>query len=269
VNLTHDKPGRRSHLRFEVLGSLKVYGRSGEFTPSAPKIGLLLATLLVNRDLVVSNSQLMREIWSERPPRRASAALHVYVSQLRKLLVEAGDQAERILTRAPGYQLEIGDARLDIADFQMLAGRGRAHLEAGRFEDALRDLEAALALYRGPVLDGIGEGPVMAGLAAWVEEERLNCLEWSIDAHLALGRHQEVTSQLSSLTTRYPLREAFFQQLMLALYRSERQAEALQVYQQARRALRTDLGLEPSAPLRRLQQAILTSGRGFQLSAAI
>jgi len=255
-------------MRFELLGSLRVSGEKGDFTLSAPKIELLLATLLVSHGRVVSKEQLLMELWGEHPPRQAPTALHVYISQLRKLLATAGARADIIITRSPGYHLKVQDGELDLNDFQSLSARGRTHLAAHRYEETITDLESALSLYRAPVLEGMGEGPILSGVATWAEEERLACQELSINAHIALGRHREVTGLLASLTTRYPLREEFYGQLMLALYRGERQVEALQVYQTARASLRAELDLEPSAALRKLHHAILASDRQLQLPAA-
>lgn len=248
-------------MRYEILGPLRVSGARGQSFLSAPKTEVLLAALLIGAGRVATKDQLINELWRENPPRRATPALHVYVCQLRKLLTAVGGRADTITTRIPGYLLRVEDGELDLHDFQRAAGSGRAHHRAGRFAEAVVDLEQALGVYRGPVLDGVGEGPIVGGFATWAEQERLDCEETLIDAYIALGRHREILSRLSRLTAHYPLHEAFYRQLMLVLYRSERQAEALQVYQLARGVLHSQLGLEPCRSLRNMHQAILVSDR--------
>ncbi|WP_370133125.1 BTAD domain-containing putative transcriptional regulator [Streptacidiphilus sp. EB103A] len=230
---------------------------------------ITLATLLVSAGRVTTKEQLITELWGDRPPRRATAAVHVYISQLRRFLSAADDlDGQAVITKPAGYLLLLDDAEYDVAEFQQAMRIGRAHQLAGRHEQALEAFDQAQSLVRGPVLETTAEGPVLASFAAWVEEERLACLELSVEAHTELGRHREVISLLGSLTAQYPLRESFYRQLMLVLYRSERQAEALQVYHSAQRVLRAELGLEPCRSLRRLHRAILTSDRLLDLPAA-
>ncbi|MEU1183226.1 AfsR/SARP family transcriptional regulator [Streptomyces sp. NPDC005820] len=239
------------------------------FTLSAPKMEALLALLLSSAGRSITKDQLISELWGTRPPRRAAAAVHVYISQLRKFLMSAGDAEGRaIATTSAGYLLQRGSAELDVDDFQDAMRTGREHQRAGRYEQASADLDRALELIRGPVRTGTAEGTVLASFSTWVEEERLACLELMVDARTALGHHREVISLLSSLITQFPLRESFYRQLMLVLYRSERQAEALQVYRSAQRVLRAELGLEPCRSLRRMHQAILTSDRHLDLPLA-
>lgn len=258
-------------MRFEVLGPLGVSGPGGRFAPSAPKQGILLTALLVSAGRMVPKERLIQEVWAGAPPRRATASLHVYVSQLRKFLHSAsgGSDAEgcELVTHEPGYQLRLGGASLDLHEFQQAVRRGRRQLGDGSFEAAVRSFESARALYRGPLVEGLGQGPAVDSTARWVEREYLECLELMIEADIALGRHREMINLLTSLITRYPLREVFYRQLMLALYRSERRVEALAVYRAAHTALRSDLGVEPSAALRDLHQAILTTGGPPELVA--
>lgn len=257
-------------MRYELLGPLLVSDDAGaHHSLSAPKMEMTLATLLVTAGRVTTKEQLVAELWSTAPPRRASAAVHVYLSQLRKFLVAAGDREGRaIVTKPSGYVLHLDGASYDVDDFQELMRTGRAHQHAGRYEAALEAFEGALLLVRGPVLDGTAEGPALSAFTTWVEEERLDCLELSVEARTALGRHREVISLLTGLIAQYPLRESFYRQLMLVLYRSDRQAEALRVYRSAQQVLRSELGLEPCRSLRRLHQAILTSDRLLDLPMA-
>ncbi|MEV7127705.1 AfsR/SARP family transcriptional regulator [Streptomyces sp. NPDC093260] len=256
-------------MRYEFLGPLRVRHTEQSHSLSAPKVETTLATLLIGSGRVITKEQLVTELWGDRPPRRASAAVHVYISQLRKFLVGAGDTGGRaIVTRPLGYELRLDGAGWDVDDFKEAMRRGRDLRAAGRHEGALESFERALSLMRGPVLEGIAEGPALTSFATWAEEERLQCLELSVEARTALGRHREVIGLLSTLTAQYPLRESFYRQLMLVLYRSERQAEALQVYRSAQRVLRAELGLDPHRSLRRLHQAILASDRVLDLPAA-
>jgi DNA-binding SARP family transcriptional activator len=256
-------------MRYEILGSLRIIDGSRHCTLSAPKIEMVLAALLIDSGRFVNKDQLIGELWVSNPPRRASATVHVYISQLRKFLVSAGDiEGRAIVTKPAGYLLKTDDAGFDVQDFQDAVRQGHAHHQAAEFEAALAEFERALSLVRGQVLDGFAEGPILSSFAAWVEEERLQCLEMSVEARLALGRHREVIGLLYGLTSEYPLRESFYRQLMLVLYRSERQVEALEVYRTAQRVLRAELGLEPCRSLRRLHRAILTSDHDLDLLVA-
>ncbi|MCX4751600.1 AfsR/SARP family transcriptional regulator [Kitasatospora sp. NBC_01287] len=252
-------------MRYELLGPLRVCATDGRvLTLSAPKAEVTLALLLLSEGRVVTKEQLTTELWGERPPRSASAAIHVYISQLRKFLADAGagdPGCPAITTTASGYRFQRGGASYDAEEFTAAVRAGRARQAAGRPAAALESFELALALYRGSVLDGHGDGPVVSSFAAWAEEERLTCLELAIEARTTLGQHREVIGLLGGLTAEYPLRESFYRQLMLVLYRAERRAEALEVYSSARRVLRSELGLEPHRSLRRLHQAILSADR--------
>ncbi|GAA2011214.1 hypothetical protein GCM10009839_01570 [Catenulispora yoronensis] len=228
------------------------------FSPRAHKIEALLGALLVRADQLVSTEQLMGEIWHDELPRTATASLYVHISQLRKFLHRPG-RPDPIVTRKPGYALTIGSDEFDLHEFKQLAEQGRQEVRAGRFEEAAGRFDDALRLWRGPVLGDLREGPIINGFATWLEETRRECLELQIESGLALGRHRELVGQLYSLTAEHPLSEPFHFQLMLALYRSDRQADALAVYQSARTVLNEQLGLEPGRALRQLQRAILAA----------
>jgi len=248
-------------MRFEILGPLRVIDADGVTFPSARKIEILLVSLLIRADQVVATDALIGEIWREAVPRRATAALYVYVSQLRKFLRRPGDKGSPIVTQAPGYHLVVGSAELDTRQFTTLLDLGRRHLRASRYEEAAGCLEDASALWRGPIAPELRGGPIISGFSSWLAETQLECTEMLIDAYLHLGRHRELIGRLSTLTTEHPLHEAFHRQLMLALYRSDRQAEALDVYRAARHTLNTELGLEPCHSLQELQQSILQASR--------
>lgn len=248
-------------MRYELLGPLRVVGEEGESaTIGAQKIERLLAVLLIRADQVVATEQLMTEIWGDQVPRRATAGIHVYVSQLRKFLARCGAADGPLMTRPPGYLLRTGDDVLDYQDCLRLVGWGRDHARERRYEEASACFENALKMWRGPVLGDLSShGPIIEGFATWLGETRLECVEMLNDAQLQLGRHRELVGRLYSLTAEHPLREAFSRQLMLALYRSERQADALEVYRSVRRTINEELGLEPCRALQELQRGILTA----------
>ncbi|MFI9162271.1 AfsR/SARP family transcriptional regulator [Kitasatospora aureofaciens] len=244
-------------MRYELLGSLRVVGDDGIHVLSAKKKEILLATLLIRGGQVVTKDQLVDELWGDRPPSRATAALHVYISQLRAFLAAGEREWSPIVTRSPGYLLELGADELDFQLFQRLTTQGRSHARGQRHEQAVECFEQALALWRGPALGGLKEGRTVAGFATWLEELRLECVELNITSKLALGHDHELIGVLYALLLEHPLHEAFYQGLMAALYRVGRRADALQVYRRARDVLRGDLGIEPCRPLRELHQAIL------------
>lgn len=251
-------------MRYEILGPVRVTEGTSASTITARKVEVLLAALLIQSGQVVSVERISAEIWDGDPPRRAVAALYVYISQLRKFLLRTGRCESPIVTWAPnGYLLQLGQDELDFHDLQNLVQAGRIHLRVGRYEDAVDAFHRANALWRGPALGGVRGGPILSGFVAWCEEERLECVEMEIEANLMLGRHREMVSKLYSLVNEHPLREAFYRQLMLALYRSERRADALKIYQSARSILREELGLEPDRSLREMQRAILSSDAGL------
>lgn len=244
-------------MRYEVLGPLQVVDNQGPSSISARKVETLLAVLLIQADQVVSQHYLITSMWGEDLPRRASAAMHVYVCQLRRFLNRPKNTA--IVTRPPGYLLHLGDDTLDVHDLQRHVDEGRALRRAGRHDEAIVQFRAGLSLWRGQAFDNLRDCPVVDRYATWLTELRLECMELFNDSSLAVGRHQELIGELYTAIERYPLREAFYRQLMLALYRSERRADALVVYRRAWETLDRELGLEPCRPLRELHQDILLS----------
>jgi predicted ATPase/DNA-binding SARP family transcriptional activator len=225
-------------MEFRILGPLEVLEDGHAVNVGGAKQRALLAVLLLNANRVVPRDGLIEAVWGERAPETAPKALQVYVSRLRKTLGH-----ERVVTGNSGYQLAVVPGELDLERFQTLAA-------AERFEEAL-------GLWRGAALADFVYEPFAQVEMARLEELRLACVEERIDADLALGLHGAVVAELEALVLEHPLRERFRGQLMLALYRSGRQADALEAYQNARRALSEELGLEPSTELRELQQSIL------------
>ena len=247
-------------MEFKILGPLEA--REGErvLACKGAKQRLLLGVLLLHANEVVSSDRLGEALWGERPPATGSKALQMHVSELRDLLEPErarGRPGRMLVTRPPGYELRVEEGQLDLQRFEHAVDEARAAARAGLPRQAADGLREALALWRGPPLADLGYEDFLQADIARLEELRLGALEDRIDADLALERHAEVPAELESLVARHPLRERLRAQLMLALYRSGRQAEALEVYQDARWALTDELGIEPGREMQELQQAIL------------
>ncbi|WP_053226956.1 AfsR/SARP family transcriptional regulator [Solirubrobacter soli] len=225
-------------MDFRVLGPLEVSDGGRAVALGGVKQRSLLAILLQHANAVVSTDHLLAELWGDAPPARADNSIHVYVSRLRK---ELGP--DRLITRPPGYALRVDASELDLARFCRLRGEGRPR--------------EALALWRGPAYDDLAYEPCVQAERARLEELRLVTLEQRIDADLANGRYADLVGELEVVIAHHPLRERLRGQLMLALYRSARQADALEAYRVAQRELASELGLEPGGELRRLERAIL------------
>ncbi len=231
-------------MEFRLLGPLEVIGDDGLPVPlGGPRPRALLAQLLLEPNVPVSTDRLIDGIWGESPPASAQNALQVHVHALRNSL-----GADRIVTRAPGYLARIEPGELDVEHFERLAGAGA---EAG-----VDDVREALALWRGPALADLANEPFAQTAAVRLDETRLAVLETRIDLDLAAGRHAALVGELEALVASHPHRERLRGQLILALYRAGRQADALDAYRDARAAL-DELGLEPSPDLRALERRIL------------
>ena len=246
-------------MEFRILGPLEVVEDGRRLDLGGPKQRALLAALLLRANEVVSQDALIDDLWDESPPATAAKTLQAYVSRLRKALADAeGEPATaRLETHGHGYVLRIAPESLDAAVFQRRVAEGRQALgrdDAKLAADRLRD---ALALWRGPALADLAYESFAQSEIARLEELRLTALEERIDADLALGRDDELIGELEALVERHPLRERLRGELMVALYRAGRQAQALQVYQDGRQHLAAELGLEPSESLRRLERQIL------------
>jgi SARP family transcriptional regulator, regulator of embCAB operon len=246
-------------MRFEILRPLRIIGSNGEFSINAPRVESVLRTLLVRCNEIVSVDQLIAEIWGERPPRRATASLHVHVSNLRKFFNMVGEGESAAMTTHPrGYMLRVRQEDLDALMFQHLVRLGHTHRVRGDHEQACRVLERALDLWAGPNLPELPSGSIVGRYFARLEEVRLECLEMHIESGLALRRHRTLVSLLYELINEYPLHEVFYAQVMRALYHCGRRGDALQVYQQAHHVLSRELGIAPSIMLRDLQRAVLS-----------
>jgi DNA-binding SARP family transcriptional activator len=253
-------------VEYRILGPLEVVGEGGKPVQLGRlKERLVLAVLLLHANELVSRERLIDELWGESPPPTARKAVNVYVSQLRKALTQNG--LDPIATEDGGYRIGIDADELDVARVQQLLATARERGAAGELEAAAELLREALTLWRGPTLAGLLLESHGRDEVAQLDELRLTALMDRIDCDLALGRHEEVLSELHVLVGEHPLRERLRAQLILALYRADRQAEALEAYQQAREVLVEELGIEPSPALQRLQKGILMQDPALELAA--
>jgi DNA-binding SARP family transcriptional activator len=234
-------------MEFHILGPLEVVDEGRLVKLGGSKQRNLLAFLLLHPKQVVSRDRLIDELWGGQPPDTAATAIQVYVSQLRKAL-----GPDVIVTQTPGYLIRLHDAELDLERFE----RSLAQAQGAPAAEASELLSEALALWRGPPLAEL-DAPFAHAAGLRLEEQRLAALELRIDADLALGRHAQLVPELEGLVRGHPLRERLRGQLMLALYRCGRQADALEVYRSGRQLLDEELGLKPDDELQRLERAIL------------
>jgi predicted ATPase/DNA-binding SARP family transcriptional activator len=240
-------------MELRILGPLEVVGDDGQaLALRGGQVRAVLARLALDLNEVVSLDQLIDAVWGESPPSAPQGALQVHVHSLRKVL-----GADRIVTRAPGYLLRMDEGDVDAVRFARLVNEGEQLLHAGDHSGAVAVLQQALDLWRGPALSDHVFEPFAQQEAGRLEELRLVALERRFDADLALGRHAALVPELEALVAAQPLRERFRAQLMLALYRANRQADALEVYREARSILVDGLGIDPGPELRDLEQAIL------------
>lgn len=256
--------------RWNVLGTLEIESAPARFTPSAPKICQVLGLLLLRANSIVSMDVVIEELWGDTPPQSAVTTTQTYVYHLRKAMAnELGIDAERVLmTRPPGYVLRPGDGdEIDWMEFERATMIGRRMLEDGRDGEAARHLRRALASWNGPVLANVQIGDVLRGHVAHLEELRLAALDLRVQADMRLGRHRELVPELRALVAQYPLNEWFHVQLIDALNRSGRRAEALVAYQRLRGILHDELGLEPSEDAQTIQRQVLRNGSSGQLAA--
>ena len=241
---------------FAVLGPLRVDDGQGSLDVPGRRQRVLLAALLLRAGTPIPAGALAEVIWDGVPPPGAEVTLRTHVQRLRQAL---GPRAgARLVTRPAGYMLDVGEDEADVLRFRSLCRKGSAALRNGAWEPAYALLGEAAALWRGEFLAGIRSDSLRRDEGQDLDALRLDAEEWRIDAALHLGRHAEVVSEVQALARQYPLREAFCSQLMLALYRCGRAAEALAAYQQAREVLVAELGVEPGPGLRDLQQEILS-----------
>lgn len=237
--------------------------RSPLVRPGGPRQRTVLALLSLNANRVTSIEQLIEAVWHDSPPCTARSQIQICISGLRKLFTEAG-YPQAIKTRSPGYLLELGTDELDSLEFTSLVTAAKGQADAGRIAEAATTLRRALALWRGPALAGVQSELVQRG-ATVLNDQRLAAVEERVRLDLLLGRHEELSVELRALISEHPLRERLYGFLMLALYRSGRQAEALEVFRSARRTLVEEVGIEPGQELRDLERAILNRDPSLDL----
>src|SRR5580692_1272161 len=253
-------------MRFGILGPLQAVGDDGrELALGGRMPRAVLALLLLRPNEVVSSDQLVEALWAGAPPASGAKGLHVHVSRLRRALAagQSDPDEERLVTTAGGYVLRVGPEELDVQRCERLIGEGRSLLAAGRPDQALAALTRAVELWRGDVLADFQYDAFAQGEIARLGELRAAVLEERIAVEMLLGREAQVLGELERLVRDYPYRERLRGQLMLALYRTGRQAEALASYRAARSALVDELGIEPSVELRQLHEAILAQDRAL------
>ena len=253
----------RTLLEFRILGPLEAIDGDRVLTPVGAIQRALLAILLLNVNRVVSSDQLIDLLWDEHPPASGATALQVRVSQLRKALGKAGSV---IVTRPPGYLIRLEGGQLDLHRFELLVDRAGSALAADDPASAAASLQEALALWRGPPLADFTYASFAQAAIGRLDELRVSAVEKRIEADLALGRHADLIAELRALVAQHPLRERLRAQLMLALYRSGRQAEALAEYQAGRRVLVNELGIEPGIELQELERAVLRQEPALDLA---
>jgi len=251
-------------MEFRILGPLEVWHEGCEVSLGGHKPRALLALLLLHPNEVVPADRLIDELWGEDSPERAAAALRVNVSRLRKTLPE-----DVLTTRSPGYVVRVDPDELDLHRFERLVEEAGSLLARGLAADASQRLRDALSLWRGSALADFGYESFAQAAIARLEEIRLAAVELRLGADLALGRHDELVGELEALVAEHPLRERLRGYFMTALYRSGRQAEALDAYQDARRALVDELGIDPSPALQALERAILRQDRSLDVDAPV
>jgi len=250
---------------FGLLGPLVVRDGTRNVPVSAPRQRVLLAALLLSAGRVVGLDALAEVLWEGQPPAGARGALHSAVQRLRSTLGPSG--AGLVQTRPPGYLIRVDDGEFDVREFSVLAARGHAAAAAGTWAQAASLLREALGLWRGDPLADVPSQLLRDREAAPIEDQRRQALVARIDADLHLGRHGEVVAELRQLVTVHPLQEQFHAQLMLSLYRSGRPADALAAYQDVRRVLADELGIDPGPELRLLHQRILAADSDLLLAA--
>jgi DNA-binding SARP family transcriptional activator/energy-coupling factor transporter ATP-binding protein EcfA2 len=258
-------------MRFRVLGPLEVEADDGPVLLGGPKERLLLALLLTRPNQVASVEALIRGLWGEQPPPTAAKTLQSHIKRLRHALEPdrtRGAAGQVLVTREPGYLLRVAPGALDAARFEELTTQAHRALDSGAADTAASLLRQALGLWRGQAFEEFLDRDLTVAEADRLAELRLAALEDRLETDLRLGRHRALVAELEGLVREHPLRERLWAQLLLALYRAGRQADALLAYQRARSVLVEELGIDPGPELRRLQAAILAQDPGLDLPPA-
>jgi SARP family transcriptional regulator, regulator of embCAB operon len=252
-------------LDFKVLGQVELSNGSKSLTLRRSKASQVLSLLVARTNEIVSVDTLIDELWGEQIPRSALTTLQTYVYHLRKMLTHdlRVPEAERVLvTRPPGYSIAVDESTVDVNAFGRLIKEGTQHLVDGDDEFAAGRLVEALNLWRGPAFAGMRTGRVLEAHCTYLNEMRLAAIGLRIEAHQRLGRYWELIPELRSLVAKNPLNEGFHAQLIGALCKCGRRAEALQAYQCLWHVLDSELGVEPAPDIQRLHHEVLVHGRG-------
>jgi SARP family transcriptional regulator, regulator of embCAB operon len=248
----------QNKIGFGVLGPLQMTVDGAPVSLGTPKQRAVLAVLVMNRNRPVGIDSLITAAWEQWPPPEARASLHSYVSNLRKLLAGAGADPRSVLVNAPpGYRLAVADTACDIGRFVIEKTAGVQAAAAGRFEQASRHLTAALAEWRGPVLEDLRDFQFVDGFATALTEDKMVAHTARAEAEIACGRGYAVIGELEGLTVEHPYREPLWAQLITAYYLAERQSDALDAYQRLKTTLADDLGIDPGPTVRALHERIL------------
>lgn len=251
-------------MQFNLLGDLEIAHANRNLTPSAQKPRQLICLLLINTNALVRKGDLIDEIWRDEPPASAESILHTYIYTLRKKVFSADPSTRDLLaTRTAGYIARVPPDDIDVFRFEKLVARGRDELAGDRPAEAAGTLAEALALWRGPALADVRGGWRLESHAARMEEARLRASELRVEAGLRCGRHREAIGELKLLTAAHPYHEGLHAQLMLALYRSDRVGEALEVYRRLYTVMHEELGIPPCRRLQDLHEAILRADPGL------
>ncbi|WP_329474865.1 AfsR/SARP family transcriptional regulator [Kribbella sp. NBC_01484] len=243
-------------VEFRILGPLEVYAGADKLLVGGNRGRSILAALLLEANRVVSIQQLIAAAWGDEFPAGVRTQVQNRVSDLRKLFRSRAGGVDPIGTRGSGYMVNVGEGQLDLHEFEHDLRRAAVLEEQGRRVEAIRALDAAMAWWRGPTLDGMST-PVLEVAAIRIEERRLGALEWRARLRLELGQHAEVVSELVGLAAAHPYREGIQSLLMLALYRAGRRAEALEAFRRASGLFREQLGVDAGAELQRLHEGML------------
>ena len=247
-----------SALQFGVLGPLQMSANGADVLPGAAKQRAVLALLLINRNRTVPIDSLIDAAWQQQPPPEARGSLHAHISRLRRLIGSAGvDPAAVLVSAQPGYRLNVPDEAYDLGRFTVEQKAGIEAAAAGRFEQASAHLSAALAEWRGPVLEDLRDFQFVDAFAAALSEDKLVALTVRAEAEIACGRTHSIIGELEALVAEHPYREPLWAQLITAYYQAERQYDALDAYGRLKTTLADELGIDPGPTLRDLHQRIL------------
>jgi DNA-binding SARP family transcriptional activator len=252
-------------MEYRILGPLEISAGENLVDIASNRQRIVISVLLLAANRVVPLGRLVDAVWDDAPPVTAKSQVQICISALRQQLADAGATGV-IVTRPPGYLIELHDDTLDVKQFERLVATGRQSAAERRMQEAAGDMRGALSLWRGPAAAGI-ESRIVQAAATRLNEERLSVVEECIDLELKLGRHRELIGELAELVAQHPLRERLRAQHMLALYRSARQAEALQSFRAVRKIFLDELGLDPGEELCALERAILANDRALDLDA--